>query len=524
VGVNTIRADVAIIGGGLGGCAAALAAARLGYRVVLTEDTRWIGGQLTSQAIPPDEHPWIEAYGSTRSYRELRNRIREYYRLHLPLTEASRKITSLNPGNGFVSKLCHDPRVALAVLHEMLAPFLISGRATVLPRHCFMTACTDKDRIVGVTVKSSELETEHLIEAPFYIDATPLGDLLAGAGAEHVIGADSRVQTAEPHAPDRPDPLDQQAITFCFAMEYLPGEEHNIDKPAEYEYWRDYRPPNWPGRLLSWNVVRPWTLEPLTRSLFEEAEGYSWWTFRRTLDRENFIDGFAASDVTAVDWPQNDYRAGAICGVDGQQQAKHTEAAKQLSLSLLYWLQTEAPRPDGGQGYPGLRLRGDVVGGTPDGLAMAPYIRTSRRIRAEFTVLEQHIGYPLRPHGPEIFPDSVGVGCYRIDLHPRVNGEGYLDLGCWPFQIPLGSLIPIRVENLIPGGKNLGTTHITNGAYRVHHVEWNVGESAGLLAAFCLEHEVLPRFVRSRAPLLAGFQSLLTNCGVELSWPSLRPV
>ena len=144
-----------------------------------------------------------------------------------------------------------------------------------------------------------------------------------------------------------------------------------------------------------------------------------------------------------------------------------------------YWLQTEAPRPDGGVGYPGLRLRGDVVGGTPDGLAPAPYVRESRRLRAEFTVLEQHIAHPLRPDGPELFTDSVGIGCYRIDLHPRISGAGYLDLGCWPFQIPLGAMIPVRIENLLPGGKNLGVTHITNGAFRVHPVEWNVGEVGG---------------------------------------------
>ena len=195
-----------------------------------------------------------------------------------------------------------------------------------------------------------------------------------------------------------------------------------------------------------------------------------------------------------------------------------------LSLSLLYWLQTEAPRPDGGCGYPGLRLRGDVVGGTPDGLAPAPYVRESRRLRAEFTVLEQHIAYPLRLDGPESFADSVGIGCYRIDLHPRVSGAGYLDLGCWPFQIPLGAMIPVRVENLLPGGKNLGVTHITNGAFRVHPVEWNIGEAAGILAAFCLERKATPRSVRNRPGLLEEFQNLLRRQGIELSWPSLSPV
>lgn len=279
---------------------------------------------------------------------------------------------------------------------------------------------------------------------------------------------------------------------------------------------------NWP--LLGWTTMHPETHEPLTRHLFEAEDGLPWWRFRRILDRTNFVEGFAASDITVVNWPQNDYWFGPVCGVDPSERERNLEAARQLSLSLLYWLQTEAPRPDGGLGYPGLRLRGDVMGGTPDGLAQAPYIRESRRLRAEFTVREQHIAHPLRPDGPELFPDTVGIGCYRIDLHPRVSGAGYLDFGCWPFQIPLGAIIPVRMENLLPGGKNLGVTHITNGAFRVHPVEWNVGEVAGLLAGFCLERDLIPRQVRNDPTLLDTFQSLLRKQGIELVWPSLTPL
>ena len=54
-----VHCDVAVIGGGTGGCAAALAAVRNGMRVVMTEETPWIGGQLTLQAVPHriDLHP-----------------------------------------------------------------------------------------------------------------------------------------------------------------------------------------------------------------------------------------------------------------------------------------------------------------------------------------------------------------------------------------------------------------------------------------------------------------------------------
>ena len=48
------RFDLVIAGGGLGGVAAALAACRSGLRVALTEETDWVGGQLTQQAVPPD--------------------------------------------------------------------------------------------------------------------------------------------------------------------------------------------------------------------------------------------------------------------------------------------------------------------------------------------------------------------------------------------------------------------------------------------------------------------------------------
>src|SRR5262249_5740122 len=161
------------------------------------------------------------------------------------------------------------------------------------------------------------------------------------------------------------------------------------------------------------------------------------------------------------------------------EATKHIERAKQLSFSLLYWLQTAAPRADGGTGWRGLRLRPDIVG-TEDGLAKYPYIRESRRIRAEFTVLEQHVGVDARKRsqpdaekGAEIFKDSVGIGSYRIDLHPSTGGNNYIDIASLPFQIPLGALIPRRIENLLPACKNIGTTHITNGCYRLHPVEWN---------------------------------------------------
>jgi hypothetical protein len=115
------------------------------------------------------------------------------------------------------------------------------------------------------------------------------------------------------------------------------------------------------------------------------------------------------------------------------------------------------------------------------------------------------------------------VGSYRIDLHPSTGGANYVDISSLPFQIPLGAMIPVRVENLLPACKNLGTTHITNGCFRLHPVEWAIGEAAGALVGFCRDHRVLPRAVRKMPTRLAEFQASLAARGVELAWPRLTP-
>jgi hypothetical protein len=311
-----------------------------------------------------------------------------------------------------------------------------------------------------------------------------------------------------------------QAITYCFAMDYKAGEDHTIDRPRDYSFWRDHCPDIWPGKQLSWVAPNPRTLESQQYTLFPKGDLFSLWLYRRLIAKSNFAPGTFESDITLVNWPQNDYWLGPVIDVSEERKLANLDAAKQLSLSLLYWMQTEAPTHDGKTGYPGLRLRKDVVG-TQDGLAMAPYIRESRRIRAEFTVIENHLNPQFRKNGrSESYFDSVGIGHYAIDLHPSTGNRTFIDVPSMPFQIPLGSLIPIRMNNVLPACKNIGVTHITNGCYRLHPVEWNIGEAAGALAAFCMQKGYSPRQVRNDPDKLESFQQLLLREGVELQWPT----
>lgn len=528
-----LSADVIIAGGGIGGCATAIAACRNGLNVIMTEETDWIGGQLSQQGVPPDEHPWIETHGAPSSYRDFRNRVREYYKRNYPLTAKAHNRENLNPGDGSVSRLCHEPKVAVAVLLEMLHPYMSTGKLLLLTEHKVKKADVTGDNVKAVEVVNLNNEQSIVMKAPYFVDATECGDLLPLTNTEYITGTEPKKQTGELHAPEKGNPKNNQAFTLCFAMDYQPGVNNIIDCPEHYSFWRNYVPemtPPWPGKLLELNYSNPQTLEPKNLAFNPEGEStggvLNLWKYRRIINKNNFERHSYYGDITIVNWPQNDYFLGDIIDVSEKELTKHIEAARQLSLSLFYWLQTEAPRSDGGLGWPGLRLRSDVMG-TNDGMAKYPYIRESRRIKAEFTILEKHVGAENRKlvAGEEAgkkaadFYDSIGTGYYHIDLHPSSQGDNYIDFSSLPFQIPLGALLPQRMNNLLPANKNIGTTHITNGCYRLHPVEWSIGEAVGALIAFAQKKKTLPRAVRENRKLLEEFQKWIHSQGLETHWP-----
>lgn len=522
-----MKTDILIVGGGTGGVAAALSAAARGKRVVLTEETDWVGGQLTSQGVPPDEHPWIESFGCTARYRLFRQRVRQYYQQFYPLRAEARANPRLNPGDGSVSRLCAEPRIYLAALESMMAYDVARGMLDVRLRTRATAVEVDGDCIGAVRILDMDTGREETIEAAYVLDATELGDLIKMADVECVSGAESQAQTGEMHGGAEADADNVQALTWCFAMGYDPDANHVIDRPAAYSRWRDYDPgltPAWPGKMLDWTYTHPISLDPITAT-FDPARGEgSLWRYRRLIGRAPYAAGYEPHEVALVNWPQNDYLEGNIIDKAPEEVAHHLQQARELSLCLFYWMQTEAPRADGGVGFPGLYLRPDVMG-TDDGLAKAPYIREARRIRARFTVTEEHVGHEARGSDQAAhFKDSVGVGCYRIDLHPSTGRDNYIDISSLPFQIPLGSLVPERVENLLPACKNIGSTHISNGCYRLHPVEWNIGEAAGVLAAFCIDGSYVLQQVHESDALTEGVQKLLRADGFELEWPQVYPV
>jgi hypothetical protein len=512
--------DVLVVGGGTGGIAAALAAARAGRRVCLLEETDWIGGQLTAQGVSAlDEHEHIESFGGTRSYYALREAIRDHYRRLSPALASARHP---NPGSCWVTHLAFEPRVAVEALSRMAAPHVDARRLEILTRTKAARAEVSRDRVENVLAVNLDDRRWIRIQPRIVVDATELGDLLPLTGAEYVVGAETKAETGEPHAqPLEPKPHCVQSFTYTFVLENTgPGHSHVIPRPERYEHYRDGQPYSLRIHVHGGEIYGEET-RWLEYKVLEQAPGTKGglWTYRRLIDASLFSSGIGyGNDISMINWPGNDYRDQSILDRSPLEQAQALQDAKRVSLGFLRWLQTEAPQPGAPSGFPELKPRPDVFA-TADALGKHPYIREGRRLRSLKTVVEQEVSAEYqRGARAQPFEDSVGLGWYPIDIHNSGPDDVGVSCRTRPFQIPLGALIPVRVRNLLAGAKNLGTTHITNGCYRLHPIEWNVGEAAGALAAFALETGHDPAAVPADPRLRREFQQRLVGEGVPLYW------
>jgi hypothetical protein len=514
---RTVKCEVLVVGGGLGGVAAALAAARCGRHVCLLEETDWIGGQATSQGVAAlDEHEHIETFGGTQSYYAVRQAIRDHYR-----RLAGGELTEpLNPGTCWVTQLAFEPRIAVEVFEDMLARQCDPGRVELFLRTKTTAVETRDDRIEAL--RAINLDTDEALHFDFeyVLDATELGELLPLGEVEYVVGAESVAQRGEPNAqPAGAKAHCVQSCTYTFAMERrADGENHRIPEPDKYLHYRDAQPYSLRIEVHAGEIygeTSGW-LDYHVLDQMPDTKG-PLWTYRRLVDAAQF-PGHFDHDVSMFNWPGMDYRDQPLVDQDPANLAQVLQDAKRVSLGFAYWLQTEAPNAPGKPGFPALAMRPDVMG-SADGLSKFPYIRECRRIKAVRTVVEQDVAIAYQP-GPRAaeFDDAVGIGWYPIDIHQAGEGDIGISTRTKPFQIPLGALIPIRVENLIVANKNIGSTHITNGCYRLHPVEWGIGEAAGTLAAMAVQWGQTPKALHADSAQRRTFQHLLIAAGIACAW------
>jgi hypothetical protein len=488
--VAEVTCDVLIAGAGMGGVGAALAVARHDLSACITEETDWVGGQATAGGVSAlDENKFIEIAGGTRRYYEFRNRIRQ----------ASGGIR--NPGACYVSALCFEPRVGVEALEQMLK----DPKIRVFPRTQIVAVDRRADRIESALAWQFDKRSGLRFRVRYVLDATEAGDLLPLAKIPYIVGSEAKSDTGEPHAATAANPACVQSLTYPFAIERRDGETHAIAKPAAYDailkrqqftlrmnYPVEY---GWKGTV----EYRMYGDDPPVPNNMSPGPFFSWRRLRAK-----------APEIALMNWPRQDYAAESILDRTPADLARTLQEAKQTSIAFLYWIQNDL-------GHPEVKLRPDVMG-TADGLSKYPYLRESRRMLAKGRVVEQDIVEEYWP-GPRSrwFDDSVGTGFYMVDIHPCGANERGRMMMPKPFQIPLAILLPKSPVNFLPAGKNIGVTHLTNGAFRLHPIEWMVGEVAGTVASLALAGG-------GALPATRTIQDDLARAGVPIVWFDDLPV
>ncbi len=505
------KCDLLIVGGGMGGVAAAISACAAGLNVAISEPTSWLGGQLSSQGVSAlDENYLVESSGATKTYKALRNSIRDYYKALGAEDGGARFEPHLDPGNCWVSRLAFEPKVAVKLLSDLLQPYITSGHLKIFLRTAPFVVRKSTDKIRAV--QFVDFDSGKLLEmrCKFCIDASELGDLLPLAGMRYRSGAESKSETGEIHAPENANHDNVQDFTYPFVVEFCPGESHVIEKPPFYDEF------NKSGKFSLFGY-RMFENSKTINEHGRESEYLPFWEYRRLIDKSNFAASVFPHDLAMINWDSNDLRGENIIDQVPLTMAQRLSRGKYLSFGFLYWMQTEMPRDEGGFGYPELKLRPDIIG-TADGVSMYPYIRESRRIVPRYTIVEEDIVSSSNPLArARLFNDSVGIGLYPVDIHGQqdVPGAGQATR---PFQIPAAALLQGEIRNYLPACKNIGTTHVTNGAYRLHPIEWAIGEAAGIIAAEVLSRQtdILRLYKNKRA--LRTVQDKIVNFGAPIFW------
>ncbi len=498
------RAEVVVWGGGSGGVAAALQAARSGADTLLLTPGPWLGGMVSAAGVSaPDGNelsPWQSGLWGA-------------------LLRALQRIEPEGLDQNWVSCFGYRPASAERILRRWVA---------AEPRLAWWSGARlgpierSGDRISAVTAEHRGVQ--RCLRPTVVIDGSDRGDLFPLAGAPFRFGWEAREQWQEPSAP---------------TAAALAGDPFFQRQPVQSPTWvclgqLDEQGGRTAPNAEAWRRTPPRLSEPFAAAT--EAFG-----LERTLTYGRLPGG-----LVMLNWPLhgNDWHTGLerafaerVAGGGAAAEAAerelleamrtHSEAfAATLRQASGGWLGPAAVFPTPDEASAG-RLSG------AGSLALMPYWREGRRLVARELVLEQHLLpqasgaciAPLRCDSDGAL-SSIAVGNYANDHHypgadwplaPKSCRWG----GRWsgtPFTIPYGALVSEGVSNLLAADKGFGVSHMANGATRLQPLVLNIGQAAGLAAALCVRDGLEPAALPVRRLQEALISDPVAPAGVVPLW------
>jgi len=439
-----LSTDVLVIGGGTGGTAAGIQSARMGVPTLIAEPTPWLGGMLSAAGVT-----------ATDGNHRLPSGIWEEFRQHLYKVYGG----PAQVETGWVSNTLFEPHVADSIFKVMAkAEKMLSVHHGLI----FRKALVENGRLVGALF-SDQKKNPVRITAKVVIDATELGDVLADAGVPYDVGMEADSETGEGVGVPETNDIIQELTYAAILKDYGKGVDKTIPRPAGYD------PKEFDCCCTSYCFDS--TLE------------------KPSVDAETMLNyGKLPRNKYMINWPKrgNDTYLNII-HLSEEERAVELEKAKQMTYRFIYFIQNEL-------GFRNLGLADDEFP-TADRMPLIPYHREGRRMKGVVRFSMKNISEPFT-WGDPLYRTGISVGDYPIDHHHKKNRNAPQHLEFYPvpsFNVPMGSLIPEKMNGLVVAEKGISVSNVVNGTTRLQPCVLLTGQAAGMIAALSVLSNVEPR-------------------------------
>ncbi|MBE2180425.1 MAG: FAD-dependent oxidoreductase [Chthoniobacterales bacterium] len=515
--------DVIVAGGGTGGWAAAIQASRMGAKVLLVEESDWIGGQMSAAAVTSMDEEGVFFKFPVRErgiYREFhQSMVNFYYSLNKdPYRAYYAWPVQLEGG--------YEPKWTRAMLYAFIKEARKKGTLDLVTGTDITKVLKDGDRVTGVELGKAGAKKN--VAGKVLVEATEYGDILPLAGARYRAGT----VTSENLVPDSPVQYDTYLGVIREYPEGLPDHLRIKEAPPGYEknryaktqlygkiVWggegKGYQGPRGYQVLLAWRGMAD-ADSPATGKL---SEG------RHTQ---------AGLNGGYQDYPMD------VASLENMEARKAGQRdGIYRTMSVIYYLQNELGLNWGlaeDEGYnteynrkvkATLDLRPDIAE-MAKFMPQMPYVRESRRGRGIYTLRTTDMG---RFEDAKHWPTSVAIVDYFMDIdHGKTGHVVELDLDPGkpprtggPAQVPFEVFIPEKIDGLVFAEKNISQSRIVNGATRLQPSTMLTGQAAGAIAALAALENVQPRKVNPvqvQAALLDAGDNLIQRWYSDVPWGS----
>jgi len=435
----TQQVDVLIVGGGASGTAAGIQSARMGVKTKILEETPWLGGMLTAAGVSAVDGNYKLPSGFFGEFKD--SLIARYGGADALKT-------------GWVSNVLFEPKTG----NDILKTIASGEKALDVNFNAKFLSISKINN--GWCVNYLQDGKAHKIRTKKLIDATELGDVARACGVKYDIGMEARAVCGEDIAPEAANDVIQDLTYVMILKDY--GVDKTIAKPTGYD-----------PTLFYCSAKSPNCTNP--------KPGQTVWSADQMIRYGKLPNG-----KYMINWPieGNDYYVNML-EMNAQEREKALADAKNFSLCYLYYMQTEL-------GFKTFGLD-DEQFPTSDHFPLIPYHRESRRIQGKVRFNVNHVAKPFA-QTEALYRTGIAVGDYPIDHHHKryPEWEKLPELHFYPvpsYNVPLGALVPQKVENLIVAEKSISVSNLLNGSTRLQPVVLQIGQAAGALAAIAVKQK-----------------------------------